>query len=89
MGWGVGGQTHPFSRSAKRETQLHNPHHANNKLYYVQILKDQPVTNTMQMVVLHLNLTHQSAQNVPEPTAPTKVHPRYPTPKAWLSQLRA
>jgi hypothetical protein len=64
-GWGVDGQTHPFSRKVKKEIKLHNPHHANNKLCYVQIQEDHPSTNTMQMVALPLNLTPQSVQNAP------------------------
>ncbi len=67
-GWGVDGQTHPFSRKVQKEIKLHNPHHANNKLYYVQIQEDPPSTHTMQMVVLPLNLTHQSVQNALVPT---------------------
>ena len=67
-GWGVYGQTYPFLRKVKREITSHNPHCVNNTLYYTQIQEDQPSTNTMQMVVLPLNLTPQSVQNALVPT---------------------
>jgi hypothetical protein len=86
VGLVVSGQIHPFSRSAKTEIQLHTQHHATNRQYYFRILTGQPLTNPIQMVVLHPNLTRQISQIVLELTALLTNRPIYPTPEAWLSR---